>query len=498
MNFHLVKTSLIQRRKLKKFRDDKLREECGIFGISNHVDASALVALGLHALQHRGQEGCGIVSFDGKNYHSEKRQGLVGDHFTNSTTLKKLPGNFALGHNRYSTTGETSLRNIQPFFADLHMGGLSIAHNGNLTNAIQLREILVKDGAIFRTTSDTETIVQLIAKSKRKKFVDRLIETLFQIQGGYSLVLMTNKKLVGVRDPFGIRPLVVGKLKNSYIFASETCALDIVGATFIREVENGEIVIVENNELRSFKPFPKQKPRPCVFEYIYFARPDSLINNKCAYEYRKNLGAELARETDLVADFVIPVPDSGVPAALGYASQAKKNFELGLIRNHYVGRTFIEPSQNIRSLGVKLKLSSTKTIVKNKSIILIDDSLVRGTTCHKIVKMLYESGAKEVHVRIACPEIKYPDFYGVDMPTKKELLAHEKNNTEMCEYINAKSLKFLSLKGLYRALINQTRNTLYPQFSDHYFTGDYPIKPEDNLKGFKIKQLSLLSGKSNN
>jgi len=482
---------------LKKFSLDKLREECGIFGISNHEDASALVALGLHALQHRGQEGCGIVSFDGNNYHSEKRQGLVGDHFTDSETLKKLPGNFAIGHNRYSTTGETSLRNIQPFFADLHMGGLSIAHNGNLTNALLLRESLVKDGAIFRTTSDTETIVQLIAKSKRDKFVDKLIDALFQIQGGFSLVVMTNKKLVGVRDPFGIRPLVIGKLKSSYIFASETCALDIVGATFVREVENGEIVIIENGELISVKPFPKQKPRPCVFEFIYFARPDSLINNKCAYEYRKNLGAQLAIETDLKADLIVPVPDSGVPAALGYAEQAKKKFELGLIRNHYVGRTFIEPTQNIRSLGVKLKLNSTKTIVKNKSIVLIDDSLVRGTTCHKIVKMLYESGAKEVHVRIACPEIKFPDFYGVDMPTKEELLAYKKNNQEMCDYIKAKSLKFLSLDGLYKALIGNQRNSSYPQFSDHYFTGDYPIKPSDSLQGLKIKQLSLLSGKSN-
>jgi len=490
--------SLIQKNKLKKYNLDKLREECGIFGISNHEDASALVALGLHALQHRGQEGCGIVSFDGKNYHSEKRQGLVGDHFTDIETLKKLPGEFSIGHNRYSTTGETSLRNIQPFFADLHMGGLSVAHNGNLTNALLLRESLVKDGAIFRTTSDTETIVQLIAKSKRNKFIDKLIDTLFQIQGGYALVLMTNKKLVGVRDPFGIRPLVIGRLKNSYIFASETCALDIVGATFIREVENGEIVIIENNELRSVRPFPKQKARPCVFEYIYFARPDSLINGKCAYEYRKNLGFELAKETDHEADLVIPVPDSGVPAALGYAEQSKKKFELGLIRNHYVGRTFIEPTQNIRSLGVKLKLSSTKTIVKNKSIILIDDSLVRGTTCHKIVKMLYESGAKEVHVRIACPEIKYPDFYGVDMPTKNELLAHKKNTQEMCDYIKAKSLKFLSLEGLYKALTGTKRNSNYPQFSDHYFTGDYPIKPADNLKGLKVKQLSLLSGKSNN
>ena len=481
---------------MRKFKTDKLREECGVFGISNHEDASALVALGLHALQHRGQEGCGIVSFDGKNYHSEKRQGLVGDHFTNPDILNKLPGAFAIGHNRYSTTGETSLRNIQPFFAELHMGGLSVSHNGNLTNALLLREALVKDGAIFRTTSDTETIVQLIAKSRREKFIDKLIEALFQIQGGYSLVLMTNKKLVGVRDPFGIRPLVIGKLKNSYIFASETCALDIVGATFLRELENGEIVIIEDHKIKSIKPFPNQKPRPCVFEYIYFARPDSLINQKCAYEYRKNLGSELAKETDIDADLVVPVPDSGVPAALGFAMKSNKKFDLGLIRNHYVGRTFIEPTQNIRSLGVKLKLSPTKTIVKNKSVILIDDSIVRGTTCHKIVKMLYEAGAKEVHVRIACPEIKYPDFYGVDMPTKEELLAYKKSNQEMCNYISAKTLKFLSLNGLYKALIGEKRNVNYPQFSDHYFTGEYPIKPSDNMEGIKVKQLSLLSGKS--
>ncbi len=483
---------------MKKFKSDKLREECGVFGVSNHNDASALVALGLHALQHRGQEGCGIVSFDGKNYHSEKRQGLVGDHFTKNEVIKKLPGKSSIGHNRYSTTGETSLRNIQPFFADLHIGGISLAHNGNLTNALALREALVKDGAIFRTTSDTETIVQLIAKSKREKIIDKLIETLFQIQGGYSLVLMTNKKLIGVRDPFGIRPLVVGKLNDSFILASETCALDIVGAKFIREIENGEIVIIENNKLSSVKPFPRQKAKPCVFEYIYFARPDSLIDGKCAYEYRKSLGIHLSKETDVEADMVIPVPDSGVPAALGFSEYSKKKFELGLIRNHYVGRTFIEPKQNIRSFGVKLKLSSTKTIVKDKSIILIDDSLVRGTTCHKIVKMLYESGAKDVHVRIACPEIKYPDFYGVDMPTKNELLAHNKSNEEMCNYIGAKSLKFLSLNGLYKALGKGERNNSYPQFSDHYFTGDYPIEPSDDLGDFKIKQLSLLSSKSTN
>ena len=489
---------MIQKKKLKKFNSDKLKEECGVFGVSNHEDASALVALGLHALQHRGQEGCGIVSYDGTNYHSEKRQGLVGDHFTNKSVLQKLPGKFAIGHNRYSTTGETSLRNIQPFFADLHMGGLSVAHNGNLTNAMVLREALVKDGAIFRTTSDTETIVQLIAKSKRDKVIDKLIDTLFQIQGGYALVLMTNKKLIGVRDPFGIRPLVIGKLKESFILASETCALDIIGAKYIREVENGEIVVIEKDKLSSIKPFPKQKVRPCIFEYIYFARPDSIINGKCAYEFRKNFGKELAKESDIDADMVIPVPDSGVPAALGYAGYSKKPFELGLIRNHYVGRTFIEPTQSIRSLGVKLKLSSTKSIVKNKKLILIDDSLVRGTTCNKIVKMLYEAGAKEVHVRIACPEIKFPDFYGVDMPTKEELLAHKKSNQEMCEHIKAKSLKFLSLDGLYKSLEKGKRNNSYPQFSDHYFTGDYPIKPSDNLTDTKITQLSLLSSKSNN
>jgi len=483
---------------LRKFKLDKPREECGVFGISDHEDASALVALGLHALQHRGQEGCGIVSFDGKTFHSEKRQGLVGDHFTDPMIIKKLPGKSAIGHNRYSTSGEVSLRNIQPFFADLYAGGVSLAHNGNLTNAIELRNSLVREGAIFRTSSDTETIVQLIAKSSRAKMVDKIIDVLFQIQGGYALVMMTNKKLIGLRDPFGIRPLVIGKLKDSFIFASETCALDIVGAKFVREVENGEIVIIENGKLNSIKPFPARKARPCAFEFIYFARPDSLLNNKCAYEYRKSMGEELAKETDIDADLVVPIPDSGVPAALGYSQYTKKSFELGLIRNHYVGRTFIEPTQSIRSFGVKLKLNAAQTIIKNKSVVLVDDSLVRGTTCHKIVKMLYEAGAKEVHVRIACPEILYPDFYGIDMPTKKELLAHGRTNKEMCGYINAKTLKFLSLGGLYKALGFEQRNKLYPQLSDHYFTGEYAVKPTDLLGEGKITQLSLLSAKSSN
>ena len=478
--------------------DPKIKEECGVFGISNAKDASALTALGLHALQHRGQEGCGIVSFNGKEYFSEKRFGLVGDNFNKEKVLKKLQGDFAIGHNRYSTTGENTLRNIQPFFADTNAGGIGVAHNGNLTNSISLRKKLVDDGAIFYTTSDTETIVQLIAKSKRSKTIDKIVDAIFQIQGGYALVMLTQTSLVGVRDPYGIRPLVIGKLKDSYVLASETCALDIIGAKFVREVENGEIVLIEKNELKSIKPFPLKKVRPCVFEYIYFARPDSMLNGKTAYEYRKNLGSELAKENDINADIVVPVPDSGNAAALGFAQHLKIKFELGLVRNHYVGRTFIEPSQKIRSLGVKLKLNANQSTIRGKKIILVDDSLVRGTTSHKIVKMLYDAGAEEVHVRIACPEIKFPDFYGVDTPTKKELLAANKNNQEICQYIGAKSLKFLSINGMYRAIGFNQRNESYPQLTDHYFTGDYPVKPIDELGDSKITQLSLLNTASNN
>ena len=485
------------KKKLKNF-NPKMKEECGVFGISNAKDASALTALGLHALQHRGQEGCGIVTFDGSHYFSEKRFGLVGDNFNKEKVLKKLKGNYAIGHNRYSTTGDNTLRNIQPFFADTNAGGIGVAHNGNLTNSILLRNKLVEEGAIFYTTSDTETIVQLIAKSKRKKTIDKIVEAIFQIQGGYALVMLTQTSLIGVRDPYGIRPLVIGKLNNSYVLASETCALDIIGARFVREVENGEIVLIENNELKSIKPFPPQKLRPCVFEYIYFSRPDSILDGKSAYEHRKNFGIELAKENSLNADIVVPVPDSGNAAALGFAQHLGMKFELGLIRNHYVGRTFIEPSQKIRSLGVKLKLNSNHSTIKGKKIILIDDSLVRGTTSHKIIKMLYDSGAKEVHVKIACPEIKYPDFYGVDTPTKKELLAANKSKDEICEYIGAKSLNFLSLEGLYRAIGFDKRNDNYPQLTDHYFTGDYPVKPIDELGDNKITQLSLLSTGSNN
>ena len=475
----------------------RLNEECGVFGIFDNREAAALTALGLHSLQHRGQEGCGIVSCDGKNFFSEKRLGLVGDNFTKGNVLKKLLGKHAIGHNRYSTAGNNVIKNVQPFFADLHNGGIGISHNGNLCNARILRKELIKSGSIFQTTSDTETIIQLIAKSKRTKITDKIIDALFRIQGGYALAILTNKELIGIRDPFGIRPLIIGKLNKSYILASETCALDIIGAKFIRKVENGEIVVITSKGIKSIKPFPKMKERPCIFEYIYFSRPDSIINNTSVYEYRKNLGAQLAKENNLDADLIIPVPDSGVPAAIGYSNQIKKNVELGIIRNHYVGRTFIEPTQQIRSFGVKLKHNINKSLVKNKSIILIDDSLVRGTTSVKIIEMLFESGAKEVHLKIASPPIKYPDYYGIDTPNKNELLASKFNLEKMRKFINATSLQFLSIDGLYKSMGYEKRNSLYPQFTDHCFTGDYPIDPVDAAsKEFSNNQISYMSSKS--
>ena len=478
--------------------DDRLHEECGVFGIFDHKDASTLTALGLHALQHRGQEACGINSFDGKHFYSIKRRGLVGDNFTNPDVLEQLPGYVAIGHNRYSTTGLPIIRNIQPFFADLHLGGISIAHNGNITNAIHIREKMVKEGAVFQTTSDTETIVQLIAKSKRVKIIDKIIDTIFQIQGGYALVMMTNKKLIGIRDPYGIRPLVLGKLNNSYILASETCALDIIGADFVREVENGEIVVINKNGVESIKPFPKINPRPCIFEYIYFSRPDSIIAGKGVYEYRKSLGKYLALESPIEADIVSSVPDSGNPAAIGYSEQSKIQFDMGIIRNHYVGRTFIEPTQQIRQLGVKLKHNPNKSVIKNKKILLIDDSIVRGTTSKKIVSMLYEAGAKEVHMKISSPPIKYPDYYGIDTPVKDELLAANNTVDQMRKIIGVKTLSFLTIDGVYKALGYEKRDKINPQFTDHCFTGDYPVEPIDSKnQKEKNNQLSLLSDFAN-
>ena len=475
----------------------RLKEECGVFGIFGNKDASSLTALGLHALQHRGQEGCGIVSSDGKKFYAERRIGLVGDNFTKGKILEKLPGSYAIGHNRYSTAGNNLIKNVQPFFADLYTGGIGIAHNGNLSNALNLRKELVKNGSIFQTTSDTETIVQLIAKSKRPKIIDKIIDALFKIQGGYALTILTNKELIGIRDQFGIRPLVIGKLNKSYVLASETCAFDIIGAKFIREVENGEIVVITESGLESIKPFPKMKERPCIFEYIYFSRPDSIIKKTSFYEYRKRLGAELAKESHIESDLIIPVPDSGVPAAIGYSEEIKNNYELGIIRNHYVGRTFIEPTQQIRSLGVKLKHNVNKSLIKNKSLILIDDSLVRGTTSVKIIKMLYEAGAKKIHLRIASPPIKYPDYYGVDTPNQNELLASKLDLEGMRKFINATTLEFLSLEGLYKSMGYEKRNSSYPQFTDHCFTGEYPVEPVDaNSKDFMDKKISLMSSKS--
>ena len=468
---------------------------CGIFGIFDHNDAATITALGLHSLQHRGQEACGIVTHNKNNFYLEKRLGLVGDNFTKKDVINKLPGKHAIGHNRYATSGKTFLRNVQPFFADLSSGGISIAHNGNLTNSLTLRHKLVDKGAIFQSTSDTEIIIQLIARSKRTIFINKLIDTLFQIQGGYSLVIMTGKKLIGVRDPFGIRPLVLGELDGSPILTSETCSLDIIGAKFIREIENGEIVIITDNKIKSIKPFPDIKCRPDIFEYIYFSRPDSELGGKSIYDCRKNFGIELAKESKTQADIVTAVPDSGMPAAIGFAAQSKIPFELGLIRNHYVGRTFIEPAQQVRQFGVRLKHNANHSCIKGKKIILIDDSIVRGTTCLKIVQMLNNAGAKEIHMKIGSPPIIHPDCYGVDTPKQDELLAAVKKDIkDMAKFIGVKSLSFLSVEGLYRAMGCKKRNVNIPQFTDHCFTGDYPIVPIDkSLDKSKFDQLSFLS-----
>ena len=473
---------------------DRLREECGVFGVYGHPDAAALTALGLHALQHRGQEAAGIVSFDGKQFHAERRLGLVSDHFTKASILDRLQGNMACGHVRYSTTGETILRNVQPLFADLSGGGFAVAHNGNLTNALTLRNSLVRDGAIFQSTSDTETILQLVARSDRGNTLSRFTDALFQIEGAYALVVMTNKKLIGARDPLGIRPLILGQLDGHYILASETCALDIIGAQFVREVENGEIVVITEDGLESVKPFPKLAPRPCVFEYIYFSRPDSIIDGKSVYDCRKALGRQLALESAVPADVVIPVPDSGVPAAIGYADQSDIPFELGIIRNHYVGRTFIEPQQSIRAFSVKLKHNANRVHVDGKRVILIDDSIVRGTTSVKIVQMMRDAGATEVHLRIGAPPITHPDFYGIDTPDQDQLLAANNSLEEMCAYIGADSLAFLSVDGLYRAMgYENGRDPARPQFTDHCFTGDYPTGLTDQRDDGHVKQLSLLA-----
>ena len=475
------------------FDGDRLHEECGIFGIFGHPDAAAITALGLHALQHRGQEAAGIVAFDGRRFHSERRLGLVGDHFSNGATIERLPGAAAVGHVRYSTTGETILRNVQPLFAELDGGGLAVAHNGNLTNGLTLRRELVRDGAICQSTSDTEVILHLVARSRRPRIVERFIESLRQIEGAYALVALTNKKLIGARDPLGIRPLVLGELNGCPILASETCALDIIGAKFVRDIENGEVVVISREGVQSLRPFPAQRMRPCIFEYIYFARPDSIVHGRSVYDARKAMGAQLAREAPADADVVVPVPDSGVPAALGYAQACGLPFELGIIRNHYVGRTFIQPTQAIRELGVRLKHNANRAVIAGKRIVLIDDSIVRGTTSVKIVQMMREAGAAEVHLRISSPPITHPDYYGIDTPERDKLLAARMDLEEMRGFMGADSLAFLSVDGIYRAMGYARRDNAQPQFTDHCFTGDYPTRLTD-LVGESVKQqLSLLA-----
>ncbi len=473
--------------------DDHPREECGIFGIVGNVDAAALTALGLHALQHRGQEAAGIVSFDGRHFHSHRALGLVGDNFSSEAVIGRLPGDRAIGHVRYATTGETILRNVQPLFADFEFGGLTIAHNGNLTNAYRVRRALVRQGCIFQSTSDTETIIHLIAMSHYSTVVDRMIDALRQLEGAYSLIALTQRKLIGVRDPLGVRPLVLGRLGEGHILASETCALDIIGAEFVRDIEPGEIIVIDEEGVRSVKPFAKQAPRFCIFEYIYFARPDSTVEGENVYQVRKNIGAELARESHVDADMVVPVPDSGVPAAIGYAQESGVPFELGIIRNHYVGRTFIEPTDNIRHLGVKLKHNANAARLKGKRIVLIDDSIVRGTTSMKIVEMVRSAGAKEVHMRISSPPTAHSCFYGIDTPAADELLAARMDVAAMAGHIGVDSLAFLTLDGLYRAVGKTKRESGAPQYCDACFSGDYPIRLTDKEEGPIPEQLSLLT-----
>lgn len=388
----------------------------------------------------------------------------------------------AIGHVRYSTTGNSKPENLQPFFANLALGGFSCAHNGNLTNTHSLRKKLVENGSIFQTTTDTEIILQLVALSKKRNLIEKLIDALHQIQGAYSLVILTNKKLIGVRDPYGIRPLVLGDKDGSPVLASETCALDMIGAKYIRDIENGEIVIITDSGIESIKPFVKLNERPCIFERIYFASPDSIVGGRTVYTYRKALGEQLALENKIDADVVVPIPDSGVSAAIGFSQTSNIPFELGIIRSHYVGRTFIEPSQTIRQFGVKLKHSVNRSCIENKRVILIDDSIVRGTTANKIVKMVYDAGAKEVHLGVSCPPIKHPDFYGIDTPNYNELIASHTNIEEMTKLVGATSLFFLSLEGTYKAMGCEKRNSQQPQFTDHCFTGEYPIDVSEILK----------------
>ena len=475
------------------WEDDHLHEECGVFGVYGAEGAAALVALGLHALQHRGQEAAGITTFDGKDFHTHRAMGHVAGNFDSDEVIRKLKGNIAIGHNRYATTGETALRNVQPLFAELSSGGFAICHNGNISNAMTLRRDLVRRGSIFQSTSDTEVIIHLVATSNYRTLLDRFIDALKRVEGAYSLLCLTPEGMLACRDPLGVRPLVLGRLGDSYILASETVALDVVGATFLRAVEPGELIIISPRGLRSLRPFDTQRPRPCIFEHVYFSRPDSVVDGSSVYQVRKHIGAELARESPVEADMVVPVPDFGTPAAIGYAQEFGLPFELGIIRSHYVGRTFIQPGDQIRNLGVKLKHNANKAMIQGKRIVLIDDSIVRGTTSVKIVQMLREAGAEEVHMRIASPPTRHSCYYGVDTPERSKLLAAQMDVERMRDYIKVDSLAFLSTDGLYRALGEEMRNDSAPQYCDACFTGDYPTRLTDQEDAEVPDQLSLLA-----
>jgi len=473
------------------FDGDKLREECGVFGIWGAESASAMVALGLHALQHRGQEAAGITSFDGSDFHSHRGIGHVARVFRQDEVMRELAGRSAIGHVRYSTTGGAGLRNVQPLFAELASGGFAVAHNGNISNAMRVRGELNRRGSIFQSTSDTEVIIHLVATSGYRTLLDRFIDALKQVEGAYALVCLTAEGMIACRDPLGIRPLVMGRLGEAYIFASETVALDMVGATYLRTVEPGELIEVSDQGILSHRPFAPQRPRPCVFEHIYFSRPDSVIDGQSVYDVRKRIGAELAKESGIEADYIVPVPDSGVPAAIGYAQQSGIPFELGIIRSHYVGRTFIQPGDQVRHLGVKLKHNANSALIRGKRIILVDDSIVRGTTSLKIVQMMREAGAREVHMRIASPPTRHSCFYGVDTPERAKLLAAQMNVPEMNRYIGADSLAFVSIDGLYRAIGEERRDAGEPQHCDACFTGDYPTGLTDQEELERKNQLVL-------
>ena len=472
--------------------DDRFQDECGVFGVFRNHGASALTALGLHALQHRGQEAAGIVACDRGTFRLERHMGLVDDNFTSADVIERLRGDCAIGHNRYSTTGEPAIHNVQPLFAETAMGGFAVAHNGNITNARKLRGILRERGSIFQSTSDTEVLIHLLATSTKGTFIERFIDAIRQLEGAFALVALTANMMIGCRDALGIRPLIIGDFDGSFVLASETCALDIIGARYVRDVQPGELVVLSDRGLESIRPFPPSAERFCVFEYVYFARPDSSVAGRNVYGVRKRIGMELALEAPAAADVVVPVPDSGTPAAIGYAEGAGLPFDLGIIRNHYVGRTFIEPSDQIRHMGVKLKHNANRQVLAGKRVVLVDDSIVRGTTSLKIVEMVRDAGATEIHMRIASPPTTDSCFYGVDTPEKSKLIASRMSVEDLARYIRVDSLAFLSIDGLYRAAGEERRDPQSPRYCDACFTGEYPTPLTDRTETEPSAQLSFL------